>query len=263
MPFARIKGVRIFYDIEGEGEVVTFLHHGFGSSVIWKKIAPEIRKAGYKTLVYDRRGYGISEEGEDFEEFYTGEGFRRESVEELLELLKFLGVEKTHLVGQCEGGVIGADFAALFPEMVLSLTMSSTMCYSGVTVEEFNRKHFPPRFEDLDEYLKKKLSEWHGKNAKRRYELFSRYGGAYGRGVFDLRDTLKKIECPALVIYPDRSSLFDVEQGVMLYKNLPKGELCVIPRCGHNTYEYRPEEYTYQILSFYRRIKNRETTPGF
>jgi len=75
-------------------------------------------------------------------------------------------------------------------------------------------------------------------------------GGAYGLNIFDLRGLLKNIECPVLVLYPDRSGLFDVDQGVLMYKSLPNGELAVLPDCGHNTYEEQPEEYKRYIFSF-------------
>ncbi len=45
----------------------------------------------------------------------------------------------------------------------------------------------------------------------------------------------------------------DVEQGVESYRNLPEGELAVIPDCGHNTYEEKPEEYLMFVLDFLRR----------
>jgi pimeloyl-ACP methyl ester carboxylesterase len=53
-----------------------------------------------------------------------------------------------------------------------------------------------------------------------------------------------------MVLYPDRSFLFDVEQGVTFYRLLPKGELAVLPKCGHNTYDQKPEAYVREILAF-------------
>jgi pimeloyl-ACP methyl ester carboxylesterase len=83
--------------------------------------------------------------------------------------------------------------------------------------------------------------------------MFKYGGGAYGTGYFDLRPTLKKVLCPSLVIYPDRSSIFDVEQGVSFYKHLERGELAVLPSCGHNTYEYLPADYVRISLEFLKR----------
>ncbi len=255
MPYITIKGLKIYHEVMGEGEPIVLLHHGFGCTKMWKDIAPSLADAGYKVIVYDRRGYGRSDEGENFEGFYRGNSFRKESVDELYTLINQLGLDKIHLVGQCEGGVIAAYFAAKYPERVISMVMSSTLCYSGITIEEFNRMKFPRDFRKLDRELQEKFLEWHGKRAERLYRMFSTFGGAYGKGVFDLRETLKKVKCHTLVIYPDRSSLFDVEQGVMLYRNLPKGELCVFPKCGHNTYEQKPKEYVEQVLRFLERVK--------
>ena len=75
----------------------------------------------------------------------------------------------------------------------------------------------------------------------------------YGSESFDLRDKLKMVQCPTLVLYPAGSSLFDVEQAVMMYRLLPAGELAVLPHCCHNTYEHQPEEYQRIILSFFSR----------
>ena len=66
--------------------------------------------------------------------------------------------------------------------------------------------------------------------------------------MFDLRPTLELVNCPTLVLYPDRSFLFEVEQGVAFYRHLPKGELAVLPNCGHNTYDEQPEQYGSHIV---------------
>jgi len=54
-------------------------------------------------------------------------------------------------------------------------------------------------------------------------------------------------------IYTDKSFLFDVEQGVDLYRHLTCGELAVLPKCGHNTYEHQPKECVHHTLSFLKR----------
>lgn len=95
------------------------------------------------------------------------------------------------------------------------------------------------------------------------YDQFTKCGGVYGVGHFDLRPVLLFVSCPTLVLYPDRSSIFDVEQSIAFYRHLPKGELAVFPKCGHNTYEQRPEEYTHTILDFIARTqKGEDSTAG-
>jgi len=233
------------------------LHHGFGCTKMWKDIYPGLVEAGYRVVLYDRRGYGRSQGGDDFVDFYVSDRFRPQSVKELAELKAHLEIGPCHLVGQCEGGVVAADYAARFPDEVKSLVTSSTQCFSELPMVEFNPTKFPKAFQELDAEVQEKFFDWHGKEqAETSYNLFRRFGGAYGKDHFDLRPTLRDVICPALVIYPDRSSIFDVEQGVAFYKNLLLGELLVLPECGHNTYEERPEEYIRAILDFQRRLNS-------
>jgi pimeloyl-ACP methyl ester carboxylesterase len=254
VPFETIHGLKIYYEVHGSGDTVVLLHHGFGCTRMWKEIYPDLVRGGYRVVMYDRRGYGQSEHGEDFQGFYESDRFRFESVRDLAELREKLKLDSFHIIGQCEGGVVGVDFAVSYPHFVKTLFISSTQCYSEITNAEFNRIHFPRPFRELEPKLKEKFVDWHGKDhAETSYNQFRKYGGAYGRDIFDLRPLLPRVSCPAFVLYPDRSALFPVEQAVAFYRSLPKGELAVMPGCGHNTYEQRPEEYARYALDFLKR----------
>jgi pimeloyl-ACP methyl ester carboxylesterase len=175
-------------------------------------------------------------------------------VKELAILRECLDLDSFHIIGQCEGGVIGADYSANYPDHILSFVTSSTQCYSNIPMSELNSEKFPKPFRDLASDLRKKLINWHGKeHAESSYNMFRTYGGAYGKGFFDLRGVLKSVKCSTLVLYPDRSFIFDVEQAVEFYRCLPMGELAVLPNCGHNTYEDQPGEYIRFVLSFFKR----------
>ena len=254
MPFEMINGMRIYYETHGTGDTIVLLHHGFGCTKIWKHIYPRFVEKGYRVVMYDRRGYGQSERGADFIEFYTSNTFRSESVKELAMLRKLLDIDSFHIIGQCEGGVVGIDYAAMYPQHVTSIVVSATQCYSKITLRELNSVKFPKPFKDLEPEVKKKMIDWHGEQyAELCFNQFRKYGGSYGVDFFDLREVLPSVGCPAIVLYPDRSFLFDVEQAVTMYRGLPKGELAVLPHCGHNTYEQQPEEYISCVLNFLKR----------
>ena len=256
MPFVEIQGLKIYYEEHGKGEAVILLHHGFGCTKMWGDIWPALVAAGYRVILYDRRGYGQSGKGLDFFAFYVGDDFRPASVLELDALRSKLALDSFHLVGQCEGGVIAIDYAIALPAHVKTISMSSTQCYSTTTMTELNALKMPNPFRDLEPEIKKKLIDWHdAAHVEAFYEQFRTNGGAYGTGIFDLREKLPLVACPALVIYPDRSFLFPVEQGVAMYRGLAKGELTILPHCGHNTYEEQPTQYSRLILDFLQRQK--------
>lgn len=254
MPEVNINGVNIYYEVHGQGEPLVMLHHGIGCTKMWEEVLPGFA-ARYTVITYDRRGFGRSGKGDNFRDYYLSEQYNQNSVRELSILLEHLDVKgKIYLIGQCEGGVVGFHYTAQNPERVKAIAISSTLCYSQVPVSELMADKMFSSFEDANSEFQSKLVYWHGETyARELYSLFMEMGGAYGSGVFDLRDTLKNIQCPALVLYPDRSRLFDVEQAVLMYHSLPKGELAVLPNCGHNTYALQPEEYQRIILSFFAR----------
>ncbi|RJR40713.1 MAG: alpha/beta hydrolase [Desulfobacteraceae bacterium] len=262
MPFLKIMNRSIYYEEHGEGETMILLHHGFGCTEMWSEIYPPLVEAGYRVILYDRRGFGRSERGDDFMEFYTSDRVRPDSVQELEEFNDALSIGRCHLIGQCEGGVVAIDYAAKEPERVASIAISSTQCYSEVTMEELNREKFYKAFHELDPNLQKKYKEWHGEEiAEAAFNQFRTYGGEYGREFFDLRPVLPHVSCPVLILYPDRSFLFSVEQAVAFYRGLPLGELMVLPNCVHNTYEQEPEEYVRAVLNFMKRQKNPRKRP--
>ena len=258
MPFETIHDLQLYYEIHGEGEAIVLLHHGFGSAKMWKGIYPQFVAHGFKVVMYDRRGFGRSEGGDDFQDFYESDRYRPESVEELRTLKEILGIGECHIVGQCEGGVIGVDYCVRYPGEVTTLAAASTQCYSEVPQKGLNAARLVSKFACLEPRLQAKMVDWHGKDAESRYDQFAKYGGAYGSGFFDLRPVLSLVPCPTLVLYPDRSSIFDVEQSVAFYRHLARGELAIFPKCGHNTYEQRPEDYARTILDFIRRSTGRE-----
>ena len=257
MPIAQIGNRSLSYEIHGNGPNVVLLHHGFACMKMWSAIYPDLVDAGYRVFMYDRRGYGQSDPGADFDKFYLSGTFCRESAEDLAALSDKFDLSPFHIIGQCEGGVIGVEFAGTYPDRVVSVTAASTLCFGNQTMTEFNAAKFPKPFEDLAPDLMHKLVDWHGEErAGLLYEMARTHGGAYGIGNFDIRPRLSLVTCPTLVLYPDRSALFEVEQAVAFYRCLAKGELAVIPRCGHNSYDHKPEEYKRHVVNFINRVSS-------
>jgi pimeloyl-ACP methyl ester carboxylesterase len=181
MPYATIGDLKVYYEMHGQGETVILLHHGFGCTKIWKDIYPALVEAGYRVVLYDRRGYGKSERGEAYLEFYVSERFRAESVKELAALKGELGIGPCHLVGQCEGGVVAADYAARYPSQIRSLVTSSTQCFSTVPMTELNAMKFTKAFADLHPEQQEKFIDWHGEDTEALFNQFRLFGGLTGR----------------------------------------------------------------------------------
>jgi 3-oxoadipate enol-lactonase len=102
----------LYYEIAGEGPVVTLIHEGLWDSRTWDPQMPALLGSGYRVVRYDVRGYGRSSR-------LTGEPYSH--VRDLAALLDFLDVPLTTLVGCSMGGAIAIDFTLEHPDRVTAL----------------------------------------------------------------------------------------------------------------------------------------------
>jgi 4,5:9,10-diseco-3-hydroxy-5,9,17-trioxoandrosta-1(10),2-diene-4-oate hydrolase len=124
-------GLRLHYqDSGGQGEPVVFIHgSGPGASghSNFKRNAPVFAQAGYRTIVVDLPGYGLSSKPADAE--YTLDFF----VAALRAQLTAIGVPRCTLVGNSLGGAIAVKYALDYPDHVSRLV---TMAPGGVEERE-------------------------------------------------------------------------------------------------------------------------------
>src|SRR5262249_37506773 len=115
MTFAKINGADLYYEVEGDGDWLIFVHGGDSTHLAWWQQVYFFRKY-YKCLTYDLRGLGQSEGVVD----YPG------ASKDLLGLMDHLGIEAAHLNGWSAGGWAVSLVAQQFPKRALSLTMTDT-----------------------------------------------------------------------------------------------------------------------------------------
>lgn len=112
-------GVKIYYDIQGEGEPLVLL---MGLGAYGRKWEPdlEVYRNYFKCIVIDNRGSGRSDKPSM--DAYTTEMM----AEDTISVLDSLGIEKAHFHGISMGGAISQIIAAKYPERVKSLILTST-----------------------------------------------------------------------------------------------------------------------------------------
>lgn len=119
MPYAENKGMRIFYEMRGNGPAVVLLH-GFGSSSAHWKVcgyASGLDKS-YRVLLIDARGHGKSAKPHGPDD-YTLE----ERLADIGAVLDATGIAQAHFCGFSMGGWLSLGMALHAPERVTSLTM--------------------------------------------------------------------------------------------------------------------------------------------
>jgi proline iminopeptidase len=110
------KAGSIYYTTEGNGSPVLTVPGGPGSN---HRLYPEL-SARHSVIYFDPLGTGQSDRLAKSEDYTVGL-----YAETMLELLDHLGIRAAHILGRSFGGIPAAEFAARYPERVLSLVLSN------------------------------------------------------------------------------------------------------------------------------------------
>lgn len=226
MAIARIRDQDLWYEVCGRGPLVTFLHHATASSRNWRHIVPSLA-VRYRTLVYDRPGFGRSSWLPDWPLDYLDR-----DVEDLVELLDLLCIEQTALVGHSDGAALALMTAARYPQRVRCVVAEAP----HVAVET-------PRCPDAVRRLAAEVEESPDMQA-----ALARDHGEHGLAVvrrwarrwldpafwsWDVSDELAGVVCPVLVIHGADDPFFSLSHSEMIAGRMANGELQVISDAAH------------------------------
>ena len=114
MPYAEAQGARVYYEENGSGTPILFVHEFGGDYRSWHDQVRRFAR-GWRCIVWSARGYPMSDAPED-ETLYGQDFFNRDAIA----VLDAAGVAKAHVVGLSMGGYTALMLAAKFPERVIS-----------------------------------------------------------------------------------------------------------------------------------------------
>jgi pimeloyl-ACP methyl ester carboxylesterase len=112
------------YENKNSKQWVTFVHGAGGSSSIWFKQIRDFQKH-YNVLLLDLRGHGNSNQQikKAFKQKYTFSALAND----ILEVLDFLKIEKSHFVGISLGTILIRQLAEMNPERVQSMILGGAI----------------------------------------------------------------------------------------------------------------------------------------
>jgi pimeloyl-ACP methyl ester carboxylesterase len=113
MKTANVNGIKLAYDVQGEGEPVLFIHGAIWADFL-RPLADQPAFSRCQRIRYHRRGYGESRG--------PAGGFDMQS-DDIVGLLDHIEVDRAHLVGHSEGAMIALALASSYPDRVRSLAL--------------------------------------------------------------------------------------------------------------------------------------------
>jgi len=140
MPYANNYGVRIYYEVEGEGPPLILLHGLTEDSGWWRDSGyVESLRNDYRLILIDARGHGASDKP------HIPDAYRLELlVSDIVEVLNDLGISKAHFLGFSMGGWIGFGIGKYASERFHSLIIGAMSPYRepnapNVTLERLKK----------------------------------------------------------------------------------------------------------------------------
>jgi len=125
MPTIHANGIDIWYDLQGAGPVLALNHGWRGPTADWPSNVFELREHA-RLLTYDVRGHGKTTAPEDPDAYSMPQ-----YAADLRALLDAIEIERAHIVGVSQGGMIAAQFAVDYPERARSLVISDSTAGNG------------------------------------------------------------------------------------------------------------------------------------
>ena len=218
------------------------LHHGLGSLRSWRKQIPALAAAGWRTLAYDRWGYGRSDARPAF-----APQFLRTDADEAIRLLDHLGLERVAVVGHSDGGSLGLLLAAEYSQRVERLVLvAAHIDRESATLEGLHTLAHDIRRQPLLGRLRRE----HGPKADALAQSWVDHWLDPEVADQTLEPLLDHVRCPTLVVQGELDEHATPDHARRIARGIPGSELWLIPGAGHMPLQEVPEEFNGRLLAF-------------
>jgi len=257
MPRARINGVGLYYEVNGQGPPL-LLGHGFaGTARMWDtQVRPLSQR--HEFITYDLRGHGQTETPPSLSQYSVDI-----VVEDMSQLLRLLGIKRGVIGGLSLGGYLALHFYFQHKEMVTALLLIDTG--PGYRSEK-GKQQWNARRIACAELLEKKGivafadSEYAINDYYTPRELMLTLNpiglANVSRGVMlnpALADRLSEIDVPTLIVVGERDTGF-LEATDYMHKHIRNSKKVVIANAGHGVNVDQPEVFNSTVLNFLKAI---------
>jgi pimeloyl-ACP methyl ester carboxylesterase len=228
MPFVENNGVKIYFEVHGEGHPVVLLHGFTGDVQLWKLTGyvSELEKS-YRVILIDQRGHGRSDKPREAEAYSP-----TKRLGDVIKVLDYLGVDQVSLFGYSMGGFVAFALAIYFPGRVTSLVIGGAHPFQESFADFTNVDGSDP-----DAFMRA-LSSAIGEEIAPEFHPFILQNDLVALSVSvqdkeSLEDRLPGIEVPCLLFVGENDKR--VEKIKLCVKKLPNARLLMVPSAGHVT----------------------------
>lgn len=268
MPKVKVNNFNMYYEAHGEGFPFIMIGGSACNIYWWDTILIDELSKKFKTVVFDNRGVGRSDDpDEDF--------LIKTMADDTVGLMKALGIERAHVLGHSMGGNIAQEIVINYPEMVEKLVLCSTSCGGSKSVppssevmnlmmsfvgREYDLKVIKETIKETlalmftEEFMKKNPEYIENKirmllKTPTTASTYKRQLEAVMKSPTTCRK-LKKIDIQTLVIHGKKDILVPPQNGEILTNLIPSAKLALFDNNAHWVFYPEPEKVIETILAF-------------
>ena len=236
--YVEVDRRRVRYKVAGSGKPVVLVHGLAGSMRWWTTTIPALA-AQYQVYLVDLPGFGSMR---DFPSGFVLE----EAASWLLAWMKEVGLQRVHLVGHSMGALICAHAAAQEPQAVDCLVLVDA---AGVPTNRAVLEHIWPLMQEClfssPSFLPILLYD------SLRAGPLTLWRAAMAVLTHDVRDDLRLIKAPTLIIWGEKDALVPPSVGYVLRQEIAHSRLIIIKGSRHVPMMDKPRALNRALLSFF------------
>lgn len=245
-------GVKIYYEVHGEGPAILLTHGYSATSQMWQGQVEALSK-DHKLVVWDMRGHGRSDSPDDLSEYSEAK-----TVADMAALLDAVGAEKAVIGGLSLGGYMSLAFHLKHPERTRALLIIDTG--PGYKNDEARAGWNANAIKRAEKLEAEGLAALGGSAEVRVAQHTSAQGLANAaRGMLTQHtpgviNSLPDIRVPAIVIVGADDTPFLAASDYMAAK-IPGAKKAVIPNAGHAANIDQPAAFNDVLTGFLAGLK--------
>ena len=266
--FTSAGDVAIAYQVVGDGPIDLIYASGWlhNIDIIWEhegynRLLTRLAES-CRLILFDKRGTGMSDRD-------VGAPTLEERADDIRAVLEAAESEKSSIFGVSEGANMATMFAAIYPELVSSITLVG--CYAcrkwkpdwphGLRRAEFEKmvKLLEKNWGDFGDFLTLRAPsaagdqdeiDFHNRLFVQSCSPSSALNLTRLNYELDIRQILPSVQAPALVLHSRGDRVVSVEEAEFLADTLPNGRLRVLERDDHLPWIGDVDEVADEIIAF-------------
>ena len=228
-----IRGFKMYAEVYGEGQPLLIIHGNGGSINNFIYQIPYF-STKYKVIVADSRAQGKSAD--------SGDSLTYEMIaDDYAALLDKMKIDSAYVIGWSDGGIEGLLLSIRHPKKVkkLAITGANLVPDTSAVSQEIWDMVIPT----VNELKNKETKSEQEKNQLKLFRLLAE------QPHISLPE-LHTIKCPTLVIGGDHDVIKE-EHTMLIYKNITKSYLWILPGSGHSTPVVFKDEFNTIVDRFF------------